>query len=102
MTTYARLMLHTGEVLRIDGDESLELVCENGEFWLTGNGGEDHHLRPGEHAACQQGRLVLEGNGTLLLRPAIRQSRYRIPAWHPHALSRLSLKTAPSRNLKGA
>lgn len=102
MTTYARLLLRPGEILRIDGDETLELVCENGEFWLTANGGEDHYLRSGEHAACQRGRLVLEGNGTLFLRPAIRQSRYRIPSMRAQSLSRLSLKTAPSLKLKGA
>lgn len=101
MQTYARLMLHPGEVLRIDGDETLELVCENGEFWITANSGEDHHLHTGESTACTSGRIVLEGHGTLLVRPLICYANSYSRWLRRGSLSRLSLRPAPSRTQKG-
>jgi len=94
MPTYARLCLQPGETLRIDADENLELVCEFGEFWLSTGGGSDHHLQAGEATACPPGRLLLEGRGTLLLRPGLRQSRYPSRWRRGSALSRLALHPA--------
>lgn len=103
MQTYARLCLHRGEMLRIDGDENLELVCERGEFWLTANSGEDRHLRTGDRAACRRGRILLEGDGTLLLQATLRQSHYPALWRRGGALSRLALLSAPppTRKHKG-
>lgn len=103
MQTYARLCLKHGEMLRIDGDENLELVCERGEFWLTANRGEDRHLRTGDRAACHRGRILLEGDGTLLLQAALRQSHYPALWRRGGALSRLALLSAPppTRKHKG-
>ncbi len=101
MQTYARLLLNPGEILRIDGDETLELVCENGEFWITGNSGVDHHLHPGDSAACARGRIVLEGNGTLLLRPLVCHSNSHSRWRRRGTLSRLSLRPTQPRTQKG-
>ncbi len=101
MQTYARLMLHPSEILRIDGDESLELVCESGEFWITANAGEDSHLCPGESTVCARGRIVLEGEGTLLLRPLTCHANFHSRWRRRGSLSRLSLRPIHVRNPKG-
>lgn len=69
--TYARLLLRAGEVLRLDTQESLRLLCEQGCLWVTvGEEGVDHALRSGETIICRRGRIVVEGPGELSLAPA--------------------------------
>ena len=95
MITYARLLLYPGEVLRIDADEALEFQSEHGRFWLTADdAGVDHALDDGESSGCVHGRIVVEGEGILLLRPACPE-RWRLPHIHRGgALQRMALRPA--------
>lgn len=96
MSTYARLLLKPGEILRIDGTETLALTCEQGELWLSTASGEEHVLRAGDSAACARGRLLLEGSGSVLLKSRIRQSRYPFPASRLSPYTPLTLALSPT------
>lgn len=69
MLTYARFLLYPGEVLRLDCIRPLRVCCEAGRLWLTaGVEGIDHDLGAGHFAEVPGGRLLIEGEGDVVLR----------------------------------
>jgi hypothetical protein len=111
MVTYGRFLLYPGEMLRIDAQRSLEVICEAGSLWVTGSGlGEnravDHNLHAGEASSVLSGRILVEGDGIFRLSPegscGLRSTGKKRQILHPFpprgAMDGLALLPSPILN----